>query len=155
MKNPAPTFESIFRSRDSRKKAQKPRKSQLKSRMVPPNSSPNWRMATIFLPDLFVLFCGYELIFLGSSIAIAISISIWIIFIAIEIAIEIGIDSIFQSICSRHLRRISSIAIPIPIAIWIKIKIKNNPQPTTYNPLLGGITEVTSPPFGAGYAGLC
>jgi len=119
MKNPAATFESIFRSRDSRKKAQKPRKSQLKSRMVPPNSSPNWRMATIFLPDLFVLFapfCGYELIFLGSSIAI-----------------------------------------PIPIAIWIKImiKIKNNPQPTTYNPLLGGITEVTSPPFGAGYAGLC
>jgi hypothetical protein len=27
----------------------------------------------------------------------------------------------------------------------IKIKIKNNPQPTTYNPLLGGITEVTFP----------
>ena len=65
-----------------------------------------------------------------------------------------------QSICCRHLHRVSSIAIAIPIAIaiWIKImimiKIKNNPQPTTYNPLLGGITEVTFPPFGAGYAEL-
>ena len=60
----------IFSSQDSRKKAQKPRKGQLKSRMVPPSSSPNWRMATIFLPDHFVLFapfCGYELIFKASS----------------------------------------------------------------------------------------
>ena len=65
------------------------------------------------------------------------------IFIAIEIAIEIGIDSVFRRFVVAISAYATSIPIWIKIKIMIMIKIKNNPQPTTYNPLLGGITEVT------------
>jgi len=40
--------------------------------------------------------------------------------------------------------RFVEIPIWIKIKITIKIKIRNNPQPTTYNPLLGRMTEVTT-----------